>query len=287
MKKKSLHNKKKLRKRKQRLRFKCIVASITFLFSGLMVLGSTYAWFVSEDTVVNEFVGSRLSVKIVEDFQANEVWQPGLATKKIIQVKNTGNVSAFVRMSFYEYLLTFKIDLLDQTGNGNLAVMAQEKKPIVEFDKTATWVPAVSAGGTYLRNGKYYIAEKAIVPTTTSGNEMYKFKDSAREQTALKWFNLNFPMNVYDSAPPVGTTDYWLYSDGYFYYSELLNPGEVSQPILSSVRLNKSAPNKMKGALYQLNPMMDAHDSTNSLVTSWNISMSSDVYRMLQNKLSD
>lgn len=52
----------------------------------------------------------------------------------------------------------------------------------------------------------------------------------------------------------------------------------MSKPILESVILSKSAPNKVKGALYQLNPIMDAHDATKALLDAWEI----DSNRMLQ-----
>lgn len=279
--------KKKWTKRKKSFHFKFMVAAITFLFSGLMVLGNTYAWFVSEDAKVNQFIGSRLSAEIVEEFEGNEVWQPGLSTKKVIQVKNIGDVPAFVRLSLYEYLLTFKVDLTDQTGNGNLALSMHEKMPTVAFEKADTWIAAASSGGTYTREGRHYIAQKATVPNVASGTEMYKYKDSLREQTDLKWFKLVFPANVYVSAPPLGTKEYWLYSDGYFYYSELLQPNAISQPVLSSVNLKENAPNKMKGALYHLNPQMDAHDSTNSLLSAWGIASPGDLYNLFHDKLSD
>lgn len=289
--KKNKHNlgKRKKPSKKQRVKVntKWIIAVSTFLFSGLMVLGSTYAWFVSEDSELNHFVGSRLSAEIIEEFEPNFEWQPGLATKKVIQVKNTGNIPAFVRISLYEYLLTFKIDITDQTGNGNLAIASQEVLPTVDQKNTASWQPAVNVGGTYLYEGQHLIAEKAIVPNVLTGTEMYKFKESAREKTDLRWFQLNFPDNVYDVAPAKGTKNYWFYQDGYFYYSELLEPNEISAPVMNSVHLSPSAPNRFKGSLYQLNPMMDAHDTTKGLLSSWNIGNSGDLYNMYHGRLND
>ncbi|MGX7264898.1 BsaA family SipW-dependent biofilm matrix protein [Enterococcus crotali] len=288
-KKKQLRRKKRQQRNKKTVKVntKLIVAVCTFLFSGLMVLGSTYAWFVSEDSEVNHFVGSRLAAEIVEEFEPEFEWQPGVDTKKVIQVKNTGNLPAFVRISLYEYLLTFKIDTTDQTGNGNLATSSKEVLPTVDPKDTGSWQAAADAGGTYLREGKHVIAEKAIVPNVLTGTEMYKFKDSGRDKTELRWFQLNFPDNVYTTAPVKGTKDYWLYKDGYFYYSELLQPSEVSALVLKSVRLSSNAPNKFKGALYQLNPLMDAHDATKGLLSTWNIGNSGEIYDMYHDRLSD
>lgn len=290
MKKSKQYSTKRNRRRKKKqakVNTKLIIAVSTFLFSGLMVLGSTYAWFVSEDSEVNHFEGSRLSAKIVEEFEPEFEWQPGIVTKKVIQVKNTGNIPTFVRISLYEYLLTFKIDTADQTGNGNLAISPNVVRPIVDQKDTTSWKPAAQAGGTFLHEGYNFIAEKALVPNLLTGTEMYKFKDSGREKTELHWFQLAFPDNIYVSTPPMGTKNYWLYKDGYFYYSELLQPSEISAPVMKNIRLSESAPNKFKGALYQLNPIMDAHDGTKGLLSSWNIGTSGEVYDLYWDRLSD
>lgn len=275
------------KKKRAKINTKLLIAICTFLFSGLMVLGSTYAWFVSEDSEVNHFVGARLSAKIIEEFEPELEWQPGLTTKKVIQVKNTGTIPAFIRMSLYEYLLLFEIDILDQSGNGNLAKATQEIQPKVDEKKTETWEAAANAGGTYFYGGQQLIAKKAIVPNVLTGSEMYKFNDTNREKTDLRWFRLAFPDNIYTVAPTKETKEYWLYKEGYFYYSELLQPNELSTPVLKSVQLAPDAPNKLKGALYQLNPMMDAHDGTKELLSSWNIGNVGDLYDMYYGHLRD
>lgn len=290
MKKQKRNIKQKQQKRKKKrakVNTKLIIAIYTLLFSGLMVLGSTYAWFVSEDSEVNHFVGARLSAEIVEEFEPEIEWQPGTTKKKIIQVKNTGTIPTFIRMSLYEYLLLFEIDITDQSGNGNLAKSEQEIQPKVEKKKTETWQAAANSGGTYLYEGQHLIAKTAIVPNILTGSEMYKFKDENREKNDLRWFQLIFPENIYTVAPAKGTTEYWLYKEGYFYYSELLQPNELTTPVLKNVHLSAGAPNKYKGALYQLNPKMDAHDSTKGLLSSWNIGHSGELYDMYSGRLND
>lgn len=281
---------KQIRRRKKKhmnVSIKFVIAVCACLFYTLMVVGTTYAWFTSEDSKRNNFLGSSLSAEIVEEFEPEFEWQPGLTTKKVIQVKNTGDVSAFVRISLYEYLLTFKVDTTDQTGNGNLATSLKEVLPVVDQKKTESWQPAALAGGTYAHENQNYIAQKAIVPNILTGTEMYKFKDSSGQQPDLRWFQLTFSDNVYDSAPPLGTKKYWLYQDGYFYYSELLKSNEVSVPLVKNVRLRLGAPNKYKGSLYQLNPVMNAHDGTKELLSAWNIGTSGKIYTLYQDQLSD
>ncbi|MFD2308246.1 BsaA family SipW-dependent biofilm matrix protein [Enterococcus termitis] len=285
MKKNAVKQKNSTRRKKVKIPAKLIITVCAFLFSSLMVLGSTYAWFVSEDEETNHFVGARLAAEIVEEFEPNFEWQSGATVKKVVQVKNTGNVPAFVRISLYEYLLMFKIDVSDQTGNGNLAVAPNAVQPVVDRENPAGWSSAAQSGGTYFYDGRYYIAKNTVVPSSQA--DMYKFKDSQRDQTDLGWFQLNFPLSVYDYLPAKGTKNFWLYQEGYFYYSELLQPNELTDPVISSVSLNQSAPNKVKGALYKLEPVMDAHDATQMLLSNWAIDPSSSAYNLYRDKLSD
>ena len=285
MKKKLAKKKKNTRRKKFKLHAKLIIAVCAFLFSGLMVLGSTYAWFVSEDEENNHFVGARLSAEIVEDFVPNFEWQSGMTVKKVVRVKNTGNMPAFVRISLYEYLLMFKIDVADQTGNGNLALSPNAVQPIAEIEHPKNWANAAAGGGTYLYDGHYYIAKNAVISANAA--DRYKFKDAARNATDLKWFKVNFPTNIYESLPASGTQNYWLYQDGYFYYSELLEPNDLTTPIVESVSLDQSAPNKFKGALYKLEPVMDAHDATQILLSNWEIAPSSPAANLYKDRLSD
>ncbi|MTD38397.1 hypothetical protein GIX45_07125 [Erwinia sp. CPCC 100877] len=275
----------KFHRKKSKVSNKLLIAVSAFLFSGLMVLGSTYAWFVSEDDRTNHFVGSRLSAEIVEDFEPNFEWSLGTKVKKVVQVKNTGDVPAFIRLRLYEYLLLFKIDVTDQTGNGNLAVSASEIQPLVKQENPQTWTAAANAGGTYQYKNNYYIAKQAVVPKNEA--DSYKWQDSQREQSALHWLSLNFPANIYTKKPTGATKNYWLYQDGYFYYSELLQPNEMTEPLLQSVHLRLDAPNKFKGALYKLEPVMDAHDATRVLLSSWNIQSSSPAYELYSGQLID
>ncbi|WP_086349755.1 BsaA family SipW-dependent biofilm matrix protein [Candidatus Enterococcus clewellii] len=260
---------------------------LVFFFSSLMVLGSTYAWFTSQDEKENNFVGTRLAAEIDEDFEANYQWQPGLTTQKVVRVKNTGDVPALIRVSFYEYLLLFEIDTTDQTGNGNLKLSPTEITPSVNSKNVETWEAAAQAGGTYSYDGKFYLAKEAVVPDRSTGTDMFKFQDTNRGNGPFKWFDLDIPSHVYTSTPAAGTKDYWLYSDGYFYYSELVAPRESTTPILNSILLNPSAPNKYKGALYQFNPVMDAHDATEVILTAWSLPQSGIIHEMYRDYLEN
>jgi len=263
-----------------------IIAICFTIFSGLVVLRSTYAWFVSEDSAVNKFNGTRLSAEIVEEFEPIFQWETGTNIKKVIQVKNTGEVPALVRLSLYEYLLLFEIDSTDQTGNGHLAIAPERIAPEVLQQDPTTWQPAAAAGGTFFNHGEYLIAKQAIIPDIQAGKDRYIWSDEARKKTAFRWFQLRFSTDVYKELP-VDKTNYWLYKDGYFYYSERLQPGETSSPVLESVSLSKHTPNKYKAVLYQLNPIMDAHDTSNVLLDAWNIGTNGEIYELYKGFLTD
>lgn len=250
-----------------------------------MVLGNTYAWFVSQSDKTNHFEGSRLSVKIVEDFTTETKWSSSETIIKRVTVKNIGDIPAFVRISLYEYLLTFQIDTKDQTGNGNLMLSKNSVTPMVDFSNVDTWKKAVDAQGTYTAvNGNHYIAKEAIVANSPQDRYRIKTDNSNRETTELKWFQLGFSSSVSEQVI-TNTTGYWLYSDGYFYYSKLLSPNEESQPIIEDVSLDASAPNKMKGSLYKLEPKMEAHDATTVLLGAWNITTSHPAYPFYKDQL--
>ncbi|WP_295153565.1 BsaA family SipW-dependent biofilm matrix protein [uncultured Ruminococcus sp.] len=74
-----------------------LIASI--ICAGLIVAGSTFAWFTSKDEVTNRLSASaNYNVTIAEDFQPPEEWIPGQTINKDVSAVNTGNVDAFVRM---------------------------------------------------------------------------------------------------------------------------------------------------------------------------------------------
>ena len=52
--------------------------------------------------------------------------------------------------------------------------------------------------------------------------------------------------------------NWYLASDGYFYYTKALNGESISDPLLKSVSIKESAGNALKGATYTLTPVMEA-----------------------------
>jgi alternate signal-mediated exported protein len=252
----------------------------TLFFSSLMVLGNTYAWLTAEDDKENHFEGGILSVEIIEDFGQVNQWRPARTEKKLVKAKNIGSVPSFVRLSFYEYVALFKIDTTDQTGNGHLLTVPTEQAPTLIYENKETWKAAATANGTYDADGTFYVVKDAYISDKTTGTDMFKMNDSQRENSLLKWFKLNVSENVYLSKPAAGTKDYWLYKDGYFYYSEALESGQTTSAVLNDVTLSASAPNSYKGSLYEIDVELDAHDTTKAMLSAWNISDTDEIYEM-------
>lgn len=284
MTKKSKRTKKLMRKRRNRLPSKKIVFLSTLATALLFLVVVTFAWFTSTDSVVNAFSGTHLVAEIDEVFQPNKEWKPGENTQKEVKIKNTGDVDAFIRVSLYEFLLSFQIDVTDQTGNANLKTVDTAVTPTVDDTKVETWDPAAKAGGTYESSGKLYVAKQAWVSDPARRTGMYQYSASARTTAPYKYITLNFP-NIIREAVTTEKTDYWLYEDGYFYYSRPLKPGESTEDLLKSVSLSSVIPNQYKGSLYKLKVYMDAHDVTDTAMTSWSLSNSDQAYQLLSKHL--
>lgn len=273
----------KLTKIKKHHRTISLVVTLLAIFSIFSFVG-TFAWFTSEDTVTNKFEGGKLIAEIDEVFVPNNKWEPGEKTTKEVKIANTGQIPAFVRVSLYEFILNFKVDIVDQTGNGNLATASEAKKPEVDRDNTDTWKLAADADGTLKNNDTYYIADNAWVSHPDLRLGMYEYKKE-RKTAPQKFISLDFPDNIKVSVDQNATNDYWLYSNGYFYYSRPLKPGEKSSDVLSSLTLSDAIPNKYKGSLYKLKVYMDAHDVTKPVISAWQLKQGDPAYQLINAQL--
>lgn len=277
-------------KEKRRHLFKTFVQSkglfacFSLVLSLLLIVGSTYAWITSADERVNRSDANhrRLSALVEEDFTSVTNWAPGTTKEKNVRVRNTGSMPAVVRISLKEFLVIFETVVNDnhndRDGNGNLKVYGTPSTTGITMADTSTWV----TGNTYgISASKYYKATNS-----TLRNQTYQYDGS--RNAALVGFILDFEADkVFDATtpPPLDTTEYWYYENGYFYYSEVLPPDGVTPNLLDSVSLSEEYANQYKGALYKLVPEMEAHDLTRDLFTDWSISSSSPVYDMYDLKI--
>lgn len=277
-------------KEKRRHLFKTFVQSkglfacFSLVLSLLLIVGSTYAWITSADERVNRSDANhrRLSAIVEEDFSSVTNWAPGTTKDKNVRVRNTGEMPAMVRISLKEFLVVFETVVndnhTDRDGNGNLKVYGTPSTTGITMADTSTWV----AGNTYgISANKYYKATNR-----TLRDQLYRYNDP--RSMVFIGFELDFQTGkVFDisTPPPSGTTEYWYYENGYFYYSEVLQPNGVTPNLLDSVSLSEAYANQYKGALYKLVPEMEAHDLTRDLFADWSISTTSPVYDMYDLKI--
>lgn len=264
----------------------------TVAFSCVMVLGSTYAWFTSADSITNEFRGTRLAAEIQENFIPNYTWSPGTDTKKEVWVKNIGDTPAFIRVSLDEFLLSFEMEIEKLTGEeGTGNVLSIKPKPAtvsIDPNDPQTW----KVNNFYhKKNSDTYYKSVSTAPsdlsTTGKGFRVGVPADiTARKKSDLKYTTLNFGDVLL--APTPSDSHYWLYGDdGYFYYSERVEPNQSTTWLLASTSLSRSVPNRLKDSLYQIDIKMDAQQSVKETFSDWSHTGSSDpVYIMLKDKVS-
>jgi alternate signal-mediated exported protein len=217
------------------------------LYSLLAVIGSTFSWITSSDSRVNEFRGeTRFGTTITEAFTADMAWRPGTPLAKEIRVTNVEQTPAFVRGTFEEVLQLYTLET-NTTGTGNMM-------------------------GTVL---------KTVESDWISDPTM-----AIRDANELKYIYLTEgTISGWLLAPDEDETDYWLFTGGYLYYSEALQPGASTSPAVTGLELAGFAPNWLKRADYTLTVKLEAVQASMGAVTAaWGFSAGNPVYEMLKSK---
>ena len=303
---------KRKRKKKNKIKVKNIFVYLA-VSAILTFLGSTYAWFTSSDTRVNNFYGHHLMAQITEVFTPEYQWQPTSDTTKEVRVKNTGPTPAVIRLSLKEYILLFEFDntiisyfdMADPgdyyNGLSNITIYDNPTNPIVDIDDVTTWKAAADNLGTFKRpngTGYYkavsyqssdiYTPKKGRTPGNTAPGHTMDDYIPANDPTPTG--NVEYPRNYFQPTQPFNmiklnfntpnirmtkstdlTEKYWLYENGYFYYSQIVQPDELTEPLMNSLTLSEKTPNIYKTSLYKLHIFMDAHDTTQPVFNEWNI----------------
>jgi len=251
---------------------KLFLLFFSLFLSLLVIVGSTYSWITYSDEHINTSKPNRrkLSATIDEQFTMNLQWKPGEKVEKRVAVRNNGQTPAFVKLSLYEFFLAFEIDIDDETGNGALKQVAKSSTTPIKMDDPTTW----AKGNTYkINTNSYFVANEVIKSNTQNIGTAYKY-NGVRANTTLNYLTIQFnstAIYTVDRRPEANQKNYWYYSNGYFYYSELLQPKEISSELIQSVMLDQNLPNRYKGSFYHLVPLMEAHDNTKSLLADWNL----------------
>jgi alternate signal-mediated exported protein len=265
---------------------KFFLALFSIFLSLLLIVGSTYSWITYSDEYVNQSKISKreLSAVLEGNFTSELQWKAGGAVESHLAVKNNGQMPAVVRIALYEFLAHFAVDLTDDSGNGNLKTVKKASSTNFLPQELSTW----TKNNTYkIASDRYFVVEEVYKSNKNDSSTAYIYEGN-RPFESLNYLTIHFNESVIytDSRkPPAATKDYWYYKDGYFYYSEILQPKQKTKQLITSISLDANLPNKYKGSLYQLTPIMDAHDITKSLMTDWQIASNSYVETIYREKV--
>jgi len=207
---------------------KPLALALAFVMSATAILAATFAWFTSQDSVENHLYTHDFAtgdVSIYEDFDfdkdhdpddpSDEGWVPGTEIDKKVGAINTGDLPAFVRISFDEFFQKlgengftpveypyspgsnaipqlkpslnygenwFQLDSSNSTGIPNgVTIMAQQVGSGYKFDAYYT-IPSPTGSAPSSYEGKY---QQVLIPdgvitvnsivTDSSGNVVTTF----------------------------------------------------------------------------------------------------------------
>ncbi|MGN1411902.1 MAG: BsaA family SipW-dependent biofilm matrix protein [Oscillospiraceae bacterium] len=165
-----------IKKKKSSKQKRVLIASI--VLAGVIMVGSTFAWFTSKDEVTNKLTASsNYGVSIVEDFTPPSNWVPGQEVNKEVRVTNTGNIDTFVKVSLGNFIdITYETTdgtaLPDTIGDtpttvGNLIELSQSLGSSDEPDtqaKSKDEVKSIQAGGRLIYGKVDGMPDFGVVP---------------------------------------------------------------------------------------------------------------------------
>ena len=109
---------------------------IALLFSVLLIVGGTIAYYTSSDTFENEFDTGTYEIETKEAFVSPDNWTPGTTTPKEVIATNKGNTMAAVRVKLTpSWLASDGVTTLPLTDGTNEAAIIN-----YAFDKDYKWV---------------------------------------------------------------------------------------------------------------------------------------------------
>lgn len=213
----------------------------------ILVIGSTFAWSSFSSWVKNHMqseVGT-LEVKIIEDYEQDSVFDLGKEITKKVDVRNMSKYPAIVRVQFIESAANFKID--DKTGMLEKKT-TQGGSDLAIKDKAETW----KVGAVYpdqFKKVDFYVINQSEI------NYQTKYKEDATRPKLLKPFEITYSPTIKEQpTPPPAQVPYWVYENGFFYYSQVLEGNKQSEvSVMESVKmLKENLVNPSKNMLYKI-----------------------------------
>jgi hypothetical protein len=125
----------------QNLTSRFAVLTAALLYSVLAICGSTFSWFTSADTQINEFSGEtemRFETLITEEFIPLSDVAPGQEVMKRISVYNSGTYDALIRITFEEILETHSTTALGYPSPDTQGVTPE----LIDIAAYSDWIDA-------------------------------------------------------------------------------------------------------------------------------------------------
>lgn len=241
---------------------KLVVAGTTMLLCICLIIVGSFSWFTEHQTILNNTASKRMSVEVVETFQSPTSMRDGEKIEKNVTIKNDGDVPALIRVAVDEALALFEID--PETGNLKQTAYTSPTNLIRQSDIT-TWLATNvsqayttdSTGKEETISGKYFDVSSVLLDTNIG------YLDSDRTAAILDYFTITFG----DVGMVSGHK--WIYENGYFYYTEKVDPGSSTQPLVYSVEAAEGLPNTYKGMYYKMDISASSVQPLSSALVEW------------------
>lgn len=155
----------------------------TLCVAAMIVGGLTFAWYTSQDSVVNTFKATgNFNTVIVENFTPPTNWEPGTTTDKVVQVTNTGTIDAFVRV--------------------NLTPVLEYDKKITTTDEDSNTTYSTTPVGSYSSTGTYAIVDAAAIDLTAENyntltdTDTFSYGEYTKYEGGNEWNGVTIPSGV-------------------------------------------------------------------------------------------
>lgn len=243
------------------------------LFALVILVNATLAWSSYTEWVKNHTQSDpeSIAVRITEVFQQDSVLSYTTPVEKSVKVKNISNKKAIIRVKFNESFLPFIINMEDGEEAGQVQTFLMTTEDEVNPNNISTWNVGnlYDSGRTDSSSNKlYYKATNTILKNVAYTGEANRSSGPAE----LRYFTWTFNPDVSTTGTiPGNPTPYWVYIDGYFYYSQVVEGGNTTAiDLLQEVALaNVSIPNKHKNALYDIQIDAEGVTPNSASVASW------------------
>ena len=263
--------------------------------AGVMIAGSTFAWFTSKDEVTNRLSAhADYNVSIVEDFTPPENLTPGQTVNKNVSAVNTGNVDAFVRMGIENMLnitVPGKQDITvtttaDSTTNPpytdytftftaptltNAIKLSTEKTQNADGTLSADEVTTLQAGGELVvaANKSVRVADQAIRSGAYKAAD-YEYDDTGKFTPTTAGLYL-FRRTVTEGAANNATEYSGYYFDGTDYYAlaTKANGAYVDATITETAQGDGKFVSAIDGLKLKTKVEKAAKDTASNLTMTW------------------